>query len=166
VIAIAAARVDEELIDTPVLDLLAEGEDAQLSHDVKLAGVVEMQHIGEELGVTVEVELTLNVIVVIAEFQNGLSRVAEEQTAQACLREAQQRMGTQPSLEATHIDADLSILDVGIGHIPQALAGHAGDAQAPAPRGGATPESRGNSIYVSAGTPHPKSFSCFLFTLI
>ncbi|OBS69735.1 hypothetical protein A6R68_01726, partial [Neotoma lepida] len=41
-IAIAAARVDEELIDTPVLDLLAEGEDAQLSHDVKLAGVVEM----------------------------------------------------------------------------------------------------------------------------
>lgn len=70
-VVVVVIGVDEEFVDVLVFDFLVEGEDVQFGYDVKFVGVVEMQDIREEFGVAVKVEFTLDVVVVIVEFQNG-----------------------------------------------------------------------------------------------
>jgi hypothetical protein len=75
-VATATTGVNEELIDAPVLDLLAEGEHTQLLHDMQLPRVIKIQNISEEGGVPIEIVLFISHTVIIAQLQNGLFRVA------------------------------------------------------------------------------------------
>lgn len=64
-VEITTATIQEELIYAPVLNLLAEGEDAQLFHDVQFSSLIEMEDIMKEIRVSVKVKfLLLNVIVI------------------------------------------------------------------------------------------------------
>jgi len=113
VIAVAAAGVQEKLVDAPVLDLLAEGEDTQLLHDVQLPCLVEVEHIEEEARVSVKVELPGAHVVVIAELQDGLLRVAGEQASQAGVRELGEGAGAEPPSQTPHVDVDNVLLKTG-----------------------------------------------------
>lgn len=113
VVAVAAAGVQEELVDAPVLDLLAEGEDAQLLHDVQLPRLVEVEHVEEEAGVSVKVELPGAHIVVIAELQDGLLWVAGEQASQAGVGELGEGTGAEPPSQTPHVDVDNVLLKTG-----------------------------------------------------
>ena len=57
VIAVLAARLQVQLVDAPVLEVVGERQDAHLLDEVKLTGAVEVEHGRERPRVTVEVEL-------------------------------------------------------------------------------------------------------------
>lgn len=65
------ARLQVQLVDAPVLQVVAEGEHAHLVHQVQLAGAVEVEDGAEALGVAVEEVFVVDERVVVAELCHG-----------------------------------------------------------------------------------------------
>lgn len=115
-IPVPAAGVDAELIDAPILDLLEEGERAQLLHDVQAAGAIVVQNIAECLRAPVEEVLVVHGIGVVTELQwtghGGQGPWAPArghhhgQLAKARVREAGQRLLREHETAAAHIDRE------------------------------------------------------------
>ena len=57
VVAVLAARLEVELVDAPVLEVVGERQHAHLLDEVQLTGPVEVQHRRERTRVSIEVEL-------------------------------------------------------------------------------------------------------------
>ncbi|KAF3850008.1 hypothetical protein F7725_019727 [Dissostichus mawsoni] len=110
VVPVAAAGAQVELLDPPVLDLLAEGEDAHLLHHVDMSRVVEVEHTKENLGIPVEVVLLLGRAVVVTQLQDGRLALAAQQTGQACVREAEQHIQIHVVPKPPHVEVDLVFL--------------------------------------------------------
>ncbi|TNN42629.1 hypothetical protein EYF80_047184 [Liparis tanakae] len=83
VVARLAARLQVDLVDAPVVQLLAEGQGAHLLHHVQLPRAVEVEDGGEGHRVAVEEVLVLREAVVVADLQQRLVGVAVPQAAQA-----------------------------------------------------------------------------------
>lgn len=109
VVTVAATAIQEELVDAPVFNLLTEGENAQLLHNVKLARLVKVQDVREEAWIAVEVELPQVLVIVVTHLQDGLLGLAGEQAAQTRVGEFTQRAGEQAALEPPHVDVDQRI---------------------------------------------------------
>ncbi len=70
VVLVLAAGLQEDLVDHPVLEVVAEGEDAHLVDDVELAGAVEVEDGVEGARMAVEEVLVVNEAVGVAEVQD------------------------------------------------------------------------------------------------
>ena len=91
---------------------LAEGENTELLHDVKLARLVKMENVGEQTRVPVEVELPLLNVIVVAHLQDGLFRLTGQQAAQARVWKLPQCAGAQAALQPAHVDMHQGVLGV------------------------------------------------------
>lgn len=115
-VPVPAAGVDAELVDAPVLDLLKEGERAQLLHDVQAAGAVVVQDVAECLRAAVEEVLVVHGVGIVAELQGaghggqGPGAAARghhhRQLAKARVREAGQRLLREHEAAAAHVDRE------------------------------------------------------------
>lgn len=86
-IARLAARLQINLINTPVIELLSERERAHLLHHVQLPSAIEVQDARERARVPVEEVLILVQAVIIAHLHERLVRVAVAQLPQTRARE-------------------------------------------------------------------------------
>lgn len=77
-----AARLQVDLVNPPVVQLLAEGEGAHLLHHVQLARAVKVQNGGEGPRVPIEKVLVLVQAVVVADLHQGLVGVAVSELAE------------------------------------------------------------------------------------
>lgn len=70
-VLVLTARLQVELVDAPVLQVVAEGEHTHLVHQVQLARPVEVEDGAEALGVSVEEVFVVYQRVVVAELCHG-----------------------------------------------------------------------------------------------
>ncbi|TNN76177.1 hypothetical protein EYF80_013708 [Liparis tanakae] len=110
VVPVATAGAYVELLDSPVLDLLAEGEDAHLLHHVDASCVVEVEHAEENMWIPVEVVLLLGRAVVVTQFQDRRLALAAQQTGQARVREAEQHARIYFVSNPSHVEVHLVLL--------------------------------------------------------
>lgn len=82
-VARLATRLQVDLIHTPVVQLLAEGQGAHFLHHVQLPGAVEVQYRCERPWVPVEKVLVVVQVVVVAYVHEGFVGFAVSQFAQA-----------------------------------------------------------------------------------
>ena len=78
-----AAGLQVQLINAPVLEVLAEGQDTHLLHQMQLARAVEVEDGGKGARVAVEEVLVVGQGVVVAEVQQRVVGAALPQLAQA-----------------------------------------------------------------------------------
>ena len=64
-----AAGLEVQFVDAPVLEVVTEGEDAHLVHQMQLPCPVQVEDGGEGARVSVEEELVVRKVVVVAEFE-------------------------------------------------------------------------------------------------
>ena len=91
VVFVLAARLEVELIHAPELEVVAEGDDAHLLHQVELTRPVEVEDGREGSRVPVEEVFVVQQRVVVAEFHDGLVTVTVTQTPQSGVRQSFQR---------------------------------------------------------------------------
>lgn len=90
VIARLAARLQINLINTPVIELLSKRERAHLLHHVQLPGAIEVQDARERARMPVEEVLVFMQAVIVAHLHQRLVRVAVAQLPQPRARESVQ----------------------------------------------------------------------------
>ena len=130
VVARLAAGLQVDLVDAPVVQLLAEGQRAHLLHHVQLARAVEVEDGGEGAGVAVEEVLAVVEAVVVADLQQGLVGVAVPQLAQPGAGQPVQGPPQHLVEETPHVEPDpaeegLAADDVGRARWQRCAAGDA-----------------------------------------
>lgn len=80
-VLVLATRFEVELVDAPVVEVVAEGDNAHLFDQVQLAGAVKVQDRAEGARVAVEEVLVVHQRVVVAQLHDGFVAGAVAQPA-------------------------------------------------------------------------------------
>ena len=87
VVALLTARLQVELVNAPVVQVLFEGYRTALLAQVKLPGSVEVDDGPEVPGMSVKVVLVVLLVKLVAQLQDLLGAPSSPQFAQPCLRQ-------------------------------------------------------------------------------
>ena len=109
VVLVLAAGFQVQLVDAPVVEVVAEGNDAHLFDQVQFARPVKVQDRAEGARMSVEEVLVVHQRVVVAQFDDGLVGGAVTQPTQSGVRKPFQRPPENFVPDAAHVDADASI---------------------------------------------------------
>ena len=88
VVPLLTARLQVELVNAPVVQVLFEGHRAALLSQVEFARPVEVDDGPEVPGMSVKVVLVVLLVVLVAQVQDLLSAPSPPQFAQSCLRQS------------------------------------------------------------------------------
>ena len=103
VVLVLAAGLQVQLVDPPVLQVVAERQHAHLLHEVQLPSPVEVEDGGEGAGVTVEEVLVLDEAVVVAQLHDGVVALAVAEAAKPCVGQPLQRPPQHLVLHASNV---------------------------------------------------------------